>query len=83
MPGVLGNPDSLTEESHSSGHEGLLEYPVYTKPPIWRGLAVPDVLLSGHHGRVAAWRREQALELTRTRRPDLLPDAAAGVSNPA
>ncbi len=73
IPGVIGNPESLTEESHSEGQDGLLEYPVYTKPPTWRGLEVPDVLFSGHHAKIAAWRREQALELTRRRRPDLLP----------
>lgn len=72
IPGVIGNPESLTEESHSQGQDGLLEYPVYTKPPSWRGLDVPEVLLSGHHARIAAWRRDQALELTRLRRPDLL-----------
>lgn len=72
LPGVIGNPESLTEESHSEGNDGLLEYPVYTKPPTWRGLDVPEVLFSGHHGRIAAWRREQSLELTRHRRPDLL-----------
>ncbi|HIW30220.1 MAG TPA: tRNA (guanosine(37)-N1)-methyltransferase TrmD [Candidatus Luteococcus avicola] len=72
IPGVIGNPASLTEESHSEGQDGLLEYPVYTKPPSWRGLDVPDVLLSGHHARIAAWRRDQALELTRLCRPDLL-----------
>ena len=70
LPGVVGNPDSLVEESH--GGDGLLEYPSYTKPPQWRGLNVPDVLLSGHHGRVAAWRREQALGRTAERRPDLV-----------
>jgi len=70
IPGVLGNPASLVEESHA---DGLLEYPVYTKPPSWRGLDVPEVLLSGHHGQVAAWRRAQAEALTARRRPDLLP----------
>ncbi|NHI16804.1 tRNA (guanosine(37)-N1)-methyltransferase TrmD [Microbacterium excoecariae] len=69
VPGVVGNPESLVEESHELG---MLEYPIYTKPAEWRGLAVPEVLLSGHHGRVAEWRREQALERTRQRRPDLL-----------
>jgi len=73
LPGVLGNPASLVEESHAAGHDHLLEYPVYTKPESWRGLDVPQVLLSGHHGQVAAWRRAQAEELTRARRPDLLP----------
>jgi tRNA (guanine37-N1)-methyltransferase len=73
LPGVMGNPESLIEESHGAEHEGLLEGPVYTKPPSWRGLDVPEVLLSGHHERIAAWRREQALQRTRLRRPDLLP----------
>ena len=75
LPGVVGNPESLIEESHSTRHEGLLEGPVYTKPPSWRGLDVPEVLLSGHHERIAAWRREQALAKTRLRRPDLLPNS--------
>ncbi len=70
LPGVLGNPESLVEESH--GADGLLEYPVYTKPAVWRGLDVPAVLLSGHHGEVAKWRAEQSLQRTRERRPDLL-----------
>ncbi len=70
LPGFMGNPDSLAEESH--GDEGLLEYPAYTKPPEWRGLPVPPILLSGDHGKIASWRREQALERTRERRPDLL-----------
>ncbi|PSL01192.1 tRNA (guanine37-N(1)-) methyltransferase [Haloactinopolyspora alba] len=70
LPGVVGNPDSLVEESH--GVDGLLEYPVYTKPPSWRGLDVPDVLLSGHHGKVARWRRDEALRRTAQRRPDLI-----------
>jgi tRNA (guanine37-N1)-methyltransferase len=73
LPGVIGNPDSLTEESHAVGHEGLLEGPSYTKPPSWRGLSVPEVLLSGHHERVAAWHRDQAVAKTRQRRPELLP----------
>jgi len=72
IPGVLGNPESLVEESHGAGADGLLEYPVYTKPPRWRGFAVPDVLLSGHHGQVAAWRRAQSEALTAARRPDLV-----------
>jgi tRNA (guanine37-N1)-methyltransferase len=70
IPGVIGNPESLTEESHE---DGLLEYPSYTKPAEWRGLEVPPVLLSGNHGAIAAWRREQQLERTRRVRPDLLP----------
>ena len=72
VPGVVGNPESLVEESHE---DGLLEYPSYTKPASWRGLDVPEVLLSGHHARVGAWRHEQQLERTRRVRPDLLPDA--------
>ena len=72
IPGVVGNPASLVEESHS---DGLLEYPSYTKPAAWRGLEVPPVLLSGNHGAIAAWRREQQLERTRRVRPDLLPPA--------
>jgi tRNA (guanine37-N1)-methyltransferase len=72
VPGVVGNPESLVEESHE---DGLLEYPSYTKPASWRGIDVPDVLLSGHHARVGAWRHEQQLERTRRVRPDLLPDA--------
>jgi tRNA (guanine37-N1)-methyltransferase len=73
LPGVLGNPESLAEESHGDDLDGLLEYPVYTKPASWRGLEVPAVLLSGHHGQVAQWRAEQSRARTRQRRPDLLP----------
>lgn len=69
VPGVVGNPESLVEESHE---DGLLEYPSYTKPAAWRGLDVPPVLLSGNHGAIAAWRREQQLERTRRVRPELL-----------
>jgi tRNA (guanine37-N1)-methyltransferase len=72
LPGVLGNAESAADDSFASGQGGLLEGPVYTKPPVWRGLAVPDVLLSGHHAAIAAWRREQALERTRRVRPELL-----------
>ncbi|MDO5285687.1 MAG: tRNA (guanosine(37)-N1)-methyltransferase TrmD [Actinomycetia bacterium] len=72
LPGVLGNPASVVEESHSDQTARLLEYPVYTKPQQWRGLDVPEVLLSGHHGQVAFWRREQSVRLTQARRPDLL-----------
>ncbi|MBC7633089.1 tRNA (guanosine(37)-N1)-methyltransferase TrmD [Aeromicrobium sp.] len=70
IPGFMGNAGSLVEESH--GEAGLLEYPVYTKPSSWRGLDVPDVLLSGNHGAIAAWRLEQARARTQERRPDLL-----------
>jgi len=73
IPGVVGNPESLVEESHE---DGLLEYPSYTKPSMWRDRAVPDVLLSGNHKLISAWRRDQQLERTRTRRPDLLDDAS-------
>lgn len=69
LPGVVGNRDSLLEESHA---RGLLEAPVYTKPAVWRGREVPEVLRSGDHGRVARWRRDQALLRTAARRPDLL-----------
>jgi tRNA (guanine37-N1)-methyltransferase len=72
IPGVVGNPQSLVEESHE---DGLLEYPSYTKPALWRGLEVPPVLLGGNHGEIAAWRRGQQLERTRRVRPDLLPAA--------
>ncbi|MEN9715946.1 MAG: hypothetical protein RJA35_1413 [Actinomycetota bacterium] len=74
IPGVIGNADSLAEESHSG--EGLLEYPSYTKPAEWRGMTVPEVLLSGNHARIATWRREQQVERTRRVRPDLLPPEA-------
>jgi tRNA (guanine37-N1)-methyltransferase len=70
IPGMVGNPESLIEESH--GAAGLLEYPVYTKPPTWEGLDVPDVLLSGHHAKIARWRRDQSLHRTSERRPDLI-----------
>jgi tRNA (guanine37-N1)-methyltransferase len=69
LPGVLGNADSLTEESHAAG---LLEAPVYTKPASWRGRDVPDVLRSGDHGRIARWRRRQSLLRTADRRPDMM-----------
>ncbi len=69
VPGVLTNNACFTEESHFGG---LLEYPQYTKPSEWRGMAVPEILLSGHHQNIEKWRREQALEVTRKKRPDLL-----------
>jgi tRNA (guanine37-N1)-methyltransferase len=72
LPGVIGNPESLIEESYGADNEGLLEGPVYTKPTSWRGLDVPEVLLSGHHEKIAAWRRKQAVKRTQARRPDLL-----------
>ncbi|RLV48828.1 tRNA (guanosine(37)-N1)-methyltransferase TrmD [Nocardioides mangrovicus] len=70
LPGVLGNAASLAEESH--GEDGLLEYPVFTRPVAWRDLAVPDVLLSGDHARIASWRAEESRRRTVARRPDLL-----------
>ncbi|WP_052160863.1 tRNA (guanosine(37)-N1)-methyltransferase TrmD [Kocuria marina] len=69
IPGVIGNPESLAEESHTGG---LLEYPVYTKPALWRERAVPEILLSGHHGRIERWRRDQQLTRTARRRPDMI-----------
>jgi len=69
LPGVLGQPASLGEESFEAG---LLEYPHYTRPRDWEGRPIPDVLLSGDHARIAAWRRAEAERLTRARRPDLL-----------
>jgi tRNA (guanine37-N1)-methyltransferase len=82
IPGVIGNPESLVEESHE---DGLLEYPSYTKPAEWRGRAVPSVLLGGNHRLIAEWRRQQQLERTARVRPDLLrvndhPDGDAGLA---
>ena len=71
LPGFMGNPESLVEESHE---KGLLEYPSYTKPRSWRGLEVPEVLLSGNHEAIRVWRDEQSRERTRRVRPDLLED---------
>ena len=72
-PGFMGNPESLAEESHE---DGLLEYPVYTKPASWRGRDVPPVLLSGDHAAIAAWRRAESVRRTVARRPDLAHPAA-------
>ena len=69
LPGVVGNPASLVEESHA---DGLLEHPVYTRPATWAGREAPPVLLTGHHARIARWRRDQSLARTAARRPDLL-----------
>jgi tRNA (guanine37-N1)-methyltransferase len=71
VPGFMGNPESLSEESHESG---LLEYPSFTKPRHWRGLDVPEVLLSGNHEAIRQWRHEQSLARTKAMRPDLLAD---------
>jgi tRNA (guanine37-N1)-methyltransferase len=68
IPGVIGEPETLREESFASG---LLEYPQYTRPQIWEGLEIPDVLLSGHHGKIKEWRQEMSEKLTKTQRPDL------------
>ena len=68
LPGVLGNPDSIDDESHSNG---LLEHPQFTKPAVWKGQKTPDVLLSGNHGAIDAWRKAQSEDLTKARRPDL------------
>ena len=70
-PGVLGNADSAVDDSFSKVDGAALEGPVFTRPPSWRNLEVPDVLLSGDHARIDAWRRQQAEERTRARRPDL------------
>lgn len=73
LPGVLGNAESHRDDSFAPGAmAGLLEGPVHTKPPTWRGRSVPDVLLSGHHGKVARWRRDEALRRTTAHRPDLI-----------
>lgn len=76
LPGVLGNVASLADESHAAG---LLEAPLYTKPSVWRGRPVPEVLRSGDHGRIARWRRDQALLRTAERRPDLLAVLPSGM----
>ncbi len=74
LPGVLGSAQSLTEESFATSSTGdtLLEYPQYTRPRDWEGRSIPDVLLSGDHRRIGDWRRQEALRITRERRPDLL-----------
>jgi tRNA (guanine37-N1)-methyltransferase len=72
IPDVLGDPDGASDDSHATG---LLEYPHYTRPPEFRGLTVPDILLSGDHGKIAKWRREQALLRTYNKRPDMLEKA--------
>ena len=74
VPGVLTNNECFTEESH---YNGLLEYPQYTKPSEWRGIEVPDVLLSGHHANIEKWRKEKSLEVTAQKRPDLLKNKGA------
>ena len=71
LPGVLSDDACFEEESHFAG---LLEYPHYTRPAVWEGRAVPDVLLSGHHANIEAWRHEQAVAITQERRPDMMKD---------
>src|SRR3546814_708000 len=72
LPGVMGNEESPDEESFGAeGFEGLLEYPLYTRPAEWQGRTVPEMLISGHHEKIRRWRLAQAEEITRTRRPDL------------
>ncbi|MDC0739271.1 tRNA (guanosine(37)-N1)-methyltransferase TrmD [Cognatishimia sp. SS12] len=68
LPSVLGNADSIEDESHSNG---LLEHPQYTRPAEWRGMEIPEVLMSGHHGKIAEWRQQQAENITKARRPDM------------
>jgi tRNA (guanine37-N1)-methyltransferase len=75
LPGFMGNAESIIEESHA---DGLLEYPSYTKPGVWRGLSVPDVLLSGHHAEIEKWRKEQQIIRTKANRPDLLDSSEKG-----
>jgi tRNA (guanine37-N1)-methyltransferase len=75
LPGVLGAETGLEEESFE---RGLLEYPQFTRPTVWKGRSVPEILLSGHHERIKAWRLEQAEEITRRRRPDLWSRYSAG-----
>ena len=72
QPGALGSPQSLEEDSHTWD---LLEYPQYTRPTVFRSWAVPEILISGHHAKIARWRREQALARTLRRRPELLEKA--------
>ena len=78
LPGVLGNEDSAVHESFAESGHGLLEYPQYTRPATFRGAGVPEVLLSGDHAKIEAFRRAEAEARTRARRPDLLPDAKKG-----
>jgi tRNA (guanine37-N1)-methyltransferase len=78
IPGVLGNPNSAPEDSFSGDLAGLLEAPSYTRPPVYRGLAVPAVLTSGDHAAVAAYRRAESLRRTETNRPDLIGRTTAG-----
>jgi tRNA (guanine37-N1)-methyltransferase len=78
--GVLGSDESAQDESH--GLSGLLEYPQYTRPRVFEGMAVPEVLLSGDHAKIAAWRQDQSLQVTAQRRPDLLKKAREAAEQP-
>ncbi|MEV0302324.1 tRNA (guanosine(37)-N1)-methyltransferase TrmD [Streptomyces prasinus] len=79
LPGVLGNAESHRDDSFAPGAmAGLLEGPVHTKPPVWRGRGIPEVLLSGHHGKIARWRRDEALRRTTAHRPDLIEGSDPG-----
>ena len=82
LPGAIGDPRSLEEESFSSGLQGLLEHPHYTRPSVWEGRAIPEVLLSGNHAKIAAWRRAMSEAVTRERRPDLWRASQAGAAQP-
>ena len=75
VPGVIGSPENVAEDSISSG---LLQHPLYTRPADFRGMEVPEILLSGHHANIEVWRREQSLRRTLERRPDLLLSAELG-----
>src|SRR5690606_27427584 len=78
IPGALGYELGAAQDSHSPGLDGLLEGPQYTRPPVFRGEAIPEILLSGHHANIARWRREQALLRTLAQRPDLLANLPLG-----
>lgn len=80
LPGVLGNAESIEDESFS---DGMLEHPQYTRPAEWQGRAIPDILMSGHHGNIARWRRDMSEAITRTRRPDLWAASRAGLLDDA
>ena len=69
VPGVLGNAESVSDETFAG--DGLLEYPQYTRPAVWNGLSVPEVLLSGHHKNIETWRKEQSIKITQQNRPDI------------
>jgi tRNA (guanine37-N1)-methyltransferase len=83
IPGALGDALGAHQDSHSPGLRGLLEGPHYTRPPIFRGEGIPDVLMSGHHANVAAWRWEQALLQTLRQRPELLAKLPLGETDRA